>query len=211
MIRFDRKWDTGHNRDAYNTPVPFYKCPSAPELEETQTSSVGITGVSDSPLRGHYAAVLGAKVVCPTPPTPNELYTMDDVYGCSTGGLATNGIIYNLSKTKFRDIVDGTSKTLLIGEMSGDIGPVRTWIVGSADPPDSGWIYSGKNVFWPINFAKRSDPGVDNSDVSFSSRHIGGAHFALADGSARFIDENIELDLCKAMASRAGNEIVTIP
>lgn len=40
----------------------------------------------------------------------------------------------------------------------------------------------------------------------FHSRHVGGAHFALADGSARFHSENMALGLYRALATLRGGE-----
>ena len=40
------------------------------------------------------------------------------------------------------------------------------------------------------------------------SLHTGGAHFQLADGSVRFISENIDLTLCRNFHSRNGGEVL---
>jgi hypothetical protein len=39
-----------------------------------------------------------------------------------------------------------------------------------------------------------------------SSRHEGGVHSMLCDGSVRFISENIDLYTWRGLGSRAGNE-----
>ena len=41
---------------------------------------------------------------------------------------------------------------------------------------------------------------------SFRSRHPSGLHFALADGSVRFVANNIPLLIYRQMATRAGGE-----
>jgi prepilin-type processing-associated H-X9-DG protein len=41
----------------------------------------------------------------------------------------------------------------------------------------------------------------------FSSRHEGGCHFALADGSARFVGENIDVNVYRALTTRQGGEV----
>jgi prepilin-type processing-associated H-X9-DG protein len=45
--------------------------------------------------------------------------------------------------------------------------------------------------------------------VSARSRHPGGVHAALADGSVRFVNESIDLALWRALSTRAGGESVT--
>jgi prepilin-type processing-associated H-X9-DG protein len=51
----------------------------------------------------------------------------------------------------------------------------------------------------------------EESDVSFGSLHPGGCNFALADGSIRFVSENVAIDIYQACGSRAGNESVGVP
>jgi hypothetical protein len=43
----------------------------------------------------------------------------------------------------------------------------------------------------------------------FSSQHPGSTLFALADGSVRRISNNIDLNTCQALATRAGSETAT--
>ena len=42
--------------------------------------------------------------------------------------------------------------------------------------------------------------------VQFSSPHFKGVHFGLSDGSARFIGEDIDLNVYLALITRNGNE-----
>ena len=123
---------------------------------------------------------------------------------CDTGGLASNGIMYVGSKTKFKDISDGSSKTFLIGEFSWNYRGSRTWIVGGSYTLDTGlkppapdsyaYSYSGRNLTYPLksypwyldeNFVNRNTP---MNDVSFGSSHPLGANFGMGDGccSIRF-------------------------
>ena len=45
-------------------------------------------------------------------------------------------------------------------------------------------------------------------EMSFGSYHVGGAQFAMADGSVRFISENVDLRLYQSLATRGNGEIV---
>lgn len=84
---------------------------------------------------------------------------------------------------KFRDILDGTSNTLCFGETTGGPDWNISWMGGNFIPQ-----------FWRTNTAPNNNPVNDSLDgpFSFNSHHTGGFQFCLADGSVRFVSENID-------------------
>ena len=55
------------------------------------------------------------------------------------------------------------------------------------------------------------DSGCNNDceeRFQFSSPHEGGAHFAFADGHARFVSENIDVELFRGLLTRSGTEVI---
>ena len=109
-------------------------------------------------------------------------------------------------QTAIKDITDGTSTTFAVGEA------VPAWCTHT-------WWYwfngSTATCAVPLNAPARpgrtleQDWGNWPDNYSFMSRHEGGGQFTLADGSVRFVSENIDGDLYKALASIQGSETVS--
>jgi prepilin-type N-terminal cleavage/methylation domain-containing protein/prepilin-type processing-associated H-X9-DG protein len=212
-------------------PLLFFKCPSQQPMEQTDLLASG--RIEDSPLRCHYFAVFGAKPdscgrgsgpdALSTLPPPQNTYTMVRCRPTGTGlpneggGMATNGALYVDSDLPFKRFTDGLSHTMIYGECSWDAGINMTWLAANDNlgTVENGvWIFNGKNIANPINslafpetWALQSTTTVNYHDVSLGSKHPGGCHVLMCDGSASFVSESIELATLKAMASRASDEV----
>jgi len=110
-------------------------------------------------------------------------------------------------RTKFRDVTDGLSNTLMIGESSNKIA-THTGFWGHFN-------HTTATCAIPINYERpNGDPWARNDwgrNYSFHSFHPGGAQFCLADGSVRFLSENIDLPTYRALATKDGREPVELP
>ncbi len=137
-----------------------------------------------------------------------------------------------------RDLTDGVSNTLLIGESVGRNSLYRTAkkvippVVGNpadeaywnsvegggawADPFNGVWelsgrAYDGTGVAGPcgINCSNaRSRPGSLQDAGGLFSFHTGGVQVLLGDGSVRFLSENMAGSTLAALISRSGNEVI---
>lgn len=220
-------WYHANNLTARETVVPVFNCPTAGGELSMYTRGPGETAETiDSPLRVHYVGIMGAKSLCNASDTstkyPETGYTMlirNDGSGPNvSGGLANNGMIVFNGGVRMKDVSDGTSNTMMIGEYAWESGPARAWIVGTLDHnsygpggANHGWIYAAVNVMWPMHTAFREEPGQQwsgylGNDVSIGSMHPGGAHVGMGDGSARFLSEEIELAELKSLATRANDD-----
>jgi prepilin-type N-terminal cleavage/methylation domain-containing protein/prepilin-type processing-associated H-X9-DG protein len=143
-----------------------------------------------------------------------------------------DGIFFKLSQVRMAMITDGSSHTLLIGERSHDDVEYDR-LTAELDPPFhpltnfGAWASAGHEIssqadvllgsIVPINYRVPPESGSGNWDwedqrlSAFGSQHLGGANFAFADGSARFVAETLPLEHLQALSTRAGDDPVELP
>src|SRR5262249_23075011 len=131
-----------------------------------------------------------------------------------------NGVFYTQSRTRFTDIIDGSSNTLLLSELllspdtTGHDVRGRMWNNARAGAV----IFSTlglPNTTTPdrLNHCQSTtdapcDTGSDNMILYARSKHYGGVNVALADGSVRFVTKTVDLAVWQAAGTRNGEETV---
>lgn len=123
-------------------------------------------------------------------------------------------------------VSDGMSNTLLLGEVSTNASSNSGgWWASNGTAHSTAWkinapwikgcMRTGKNfnvenTLGNINDCRPSGApcAVIAQTRGFSSHHIGGVHGCLADGSVKFISENIDAVTFNALGSRGGSEVV---
>ncbi|QDT67040.1 DUF1559 domain-containing protein [Calycomorphotria hydatis] len=191
---------------------------------------------------------------CPSFPSPDKLHT--NYFGVMGGGsddfecqpnssstrrgrnFWTNGILYQNSKIKFRDITDGTSNCFIVGETKYQLGAN-----GRSDSHRFGWASTirgtGDTVLGTVAAAtdvkineydgdgNTGDTGFGGSAASsfgtvggnaatnhlqgraFGSYHVGGTHFCMADGSVHFLSENIDITTYQNLGIRNDGNVIS--
>ena len=210
LYRFEVAWSAAQNQPAVNTPIKILLCPSTPNgaSRKDQFSATITAAVTD------YA-------------TPNNMpaiaYTANGIPQPSD----STGIINGQIGVRVAEITDGTSHTAFAVEDAGrpvhwlrnGRGPNAT-TVGCGNDNVSGGRVSGSAWADPAGglpvhtFAATglTCPGPcamnctnNNEPYSF---HRSGINVVFADGSTRFIQQNIKLETFFAMMTKAGGEIV---
>jgi prepilin-type processing-associated H-X9-DG protein len=139
-----------------------------------------------------------------------------------TTPAAENGILFLDSAVKPTDITDGASNTLLIGERPPSADLRFGWwyagwgqdqdgdaemILGVRSKPNNSAFSDCPRGPRPYSAGKLTD---QCSALQFWSPHTGGANFALADGSIRFLTYSAD-PILPALATRSGNETAQVP
>ena len=116
-----------------------------------------------------------------------------------------------------RQITDGTTKTLLVGEINYGIREmIWTSFAGLSGSPkwgDQTWAHGYWALAWghmssrfPELYNNSTQYAPPNSDRVFRSDHSGGVQFLMLDGSVQFLSENTSPDVRRALVTRAGGE-----
>jgi prepilin-type N-terminal cleavage/methylation domain-containing protein len=202
-IKLTELTDTSPARDDL---IEAYVCPNYPERPF-------ITGTNRDGAITTYQGVSGAFIA--------NLLRQDKLPSPGYGDLPVNGaFVWGAQPRRLKDITDGTSNTLLLGEfvhtdrLPGPYhdlpGNIRTWIggaPGNLGAPDEKPSYAFKVVIYaPNTQIDRAADQTPYNHLPFGSFHVAGANFALADASVRFISDNVDIDAYKAAATVDGEE-----
>ncbi|WP_437186391.1 DUF1559 domain-containing protein [Planctomicrobium sp. SH668] len=202
--------------------LPVMVCPSSAMSQGTdpthkRSTYIGISGGSPTAAFPESRLVTNAPDCC--------------VSGQQGNGVkASGGVLIPNSVKKMKDITDGTSNTIVVGESGGFMitsnpslafdshlkvgnrifvggsGP-HSWVMGAlhqgVDSP--GRAFNLTTVHYAPNARNFDQPGINanwGSANPLSSGHTGGVHTVFADGHVGFLSDNINLDTLRHLAIR---------
>jgi prepilin-type N-terminal cleavage/methylation domain-containing protein/prepilin-type processing-associated H-X9-DG protein len=188
------------------TTVPIYRCPSdsGPDLNPKRLNYA----------MSNYRAVMGT------------ISTKDSGYGFFSVNQDMGGVMFQNSKIRITQVIDGTSNTLAAGEVMFDIsdpdptkhkrGVIWAGMTGlrinfdvapGAPKPTAASIWIS-DVMWWVDEVSGTING--SAPQAFSSRHRGGVFFAFCDGSVRFFREGMDPNLVRWLAGRKDGVVVNV-
>ncbi|QDU75418.1 putative major pilin subunit [Bremerella volcania] len=133
---------------------------------------------------------------------------------CPERALRFNGIGYKNSHVSFKDITDGSTNTFLLLEQKHNNDVQELKDQGASSNPFF-WVNHNSEGLAIANQGGTSFPPnviIDNLSCRTSrSDHPGGLLAAMCDGSVTFIPETIARDPWRALHTRNGDEVVTLP
>lgn len=203
--------------EARLTPVPGYTCPSRRDpMVSTENDDI----LSPYETSGHVPGVT-ADYACSAGYGPPGVWNWIRSNGAMIIGEATTNpptvpkgdfappgatLEEWKSRTAFKDLTDGVTNTILVGEKH--VRPSRFGIA-----QEDGAIYNGDH---PGSFSRCGGPGyplakhrLDRYRNNFGSDHKGYCQFLLGDGSARNVNVHVATDILGRLTSRNDGEVAT--
>lgn len=197
-----------------NTPIAIYNCPTrrspiafpnGTNFRSADANGVMQTFTPPKCVRSDYAGCIGNLNEDERGPGPGSVAQGDTpTFWTTTPNYSNrplpNGIFFQQSNIQRIDITRGLSNVYLIGERH--INP--NYYMTAQDPSDNESFYAGYNNDICRTAAvrpRRDTIGVVDT-FAFGSAHKGGFQMAFCDGSVRFIEYNIALDVHSASGNR---------
>ena len=210
------------NIAARRTVIPGYMCPSNPQptkqlngtpggddwgsgLDGGRTDYVGNMGWMNAghrdcplaPTAGGFNGAAWADASDASPANDNN------ANGIQASPMANcNGVIGWQGCIGISNITDGTSNTMAVLEDHHWINKATPTLMQT----DNLWM--GSYAIHSTKMQINSDPQGDFRCDQWSSVHVGGAHGLLADGSIKFVSENVAWQIRQAVGTRTGGEVL---
>ena len=207
-------WWEGTNPTVASIPLKVYRCPSAPSGADVMTA------VAKSPRPAltfltpvaptDYEAVMGVHPNSINAHLPTPIYSVTNRFS----------VMYRNSMTRFADVLDGSSNTIMVVECAGrpQVFRLRRAASGQANDQGIGWAdsegpfsldgasHDGALEACGLGCAAAMNRRNDNEPFAF---HPGGSNALFADGHVQFVRDTIPLPTFAAMVTASSGEVIS--
>jgi prepilin-type N-terminal cleavage/methylation domain-containing protein/prepilin-type processing-associated H-X9-DG protein len=209
-----------NNAPVRETVVATFRCPT--DTYNSVRLEIGPVANPQFWARGNYAANAG------NGPLYKSTTRSDVINGPDSPGWQDpkrRGVIGPNVAAKLKEITDGTTNTILLGEVRSGITPTDrrgTWALGQAGASTLFWYGTTGDANGPnvcnaesddVAGLKTADLALmtqecmpayisnENNQATVRSMHSGGVNLGMADGSAHFVADNIDTGLPRLLSS----------
>lgn len=150
-------------------------------------------------------------LLCPSDPYSDEIHVSEPLGGLrfahtnylgSSADGADRGMFGYYASAAIRDVLDGTSQTLFVGERG---------VIDDGEDTHGWWTWGAGTMISPSQSFREGDHADPESIRHWWSYHPGGGEFLLVDGSVRFFSYATDAETIAAMGTRDGGEVVGGP
>jgi prepilin-type N-terminal cleavage/methylation domain-containing protein len=205
LYSFAVSWDNPANADAVKKQIPTFACPSVPLERPRYGIASKQTGASDYSVCTQVETSLAALIDAETKSYPYGAMFANGIESPPTPKTRVLGL---------RDILDGTSNTMLVAEDGGRPKKFKKGrgLVSGGSTSGASWGDIDSNfTMHGIDAQCGSSPApcpinCCNADEIYAF-HPTGANATLADGSCRFFSENTDIRVVARFISRSAGEV----
>jgi prepilin-type N-terminal cleavage/methylation domain-containing protein len=172
--------------------------------------SVGVYDAKNADARVTPISVL----VCPSSPVQGNIHYAGCHHDVEAPIDSDNmGVLFLNSNIRYRDIRDGATNTIFVGEHPGSPDPLG-WASGTRATLRNTGVAVNTAVSRPVGAPTPPTGGAQSAEQDllkvggYSSFHVGGGNFVLGDGSVRFISQNINVALFQQLGNRADGKLM---
>jgi len=215
-----------NNAAACRTMIPGFMCPSDPSPSDSWQAQNNYVGNQGGWLCDRGDTPGAASDVSPSEVQTGVFYWLSRCSAASFTDGMSQTVIFS-EKIRGQGSPDPKSDLFVIPpqtSLAATYSTCQTINPATATPLTSKWGYSwvmGENCCTQYNHVATPNSnscggtGFTGSmtnmamQVSANSRHTGGVHAMMGDGATRFVSDNIDLNVWRALGTRAGGEAVS--
>jgi len=212
-VNYNAGKNSPNSMQTVGATVSVYLCPTDPQGDPrcNHTGGINNRGGSNDPddLGRSNMAGIGdsAYAFCAPAWSGTGNYPTSALPAGVWGKTNGDGILGNNMKIRMRDVTDGASNTILAGEVTGGLrgsNNCNEWAINNQTSTGPGI----NNIYTVPGGATAWDRNLSQHRMGLSSYHIGGCNVVLADGSVRFLSQNMNGQTLQALGSCGKGEIV---